>query len=86
MSEGAAGRPLRIGHKGADAVVKGNTLESFRAAVELGVDVIELDVLRPRSDFADGADWRRASAGPGAPGPSRCSSRTTGATPRAGRR
>ncbi len=59
--------PLRIGHKGADAVHPGNTLESFAAAVELGVDAIELDVLRPQSDFADGADWRRASAGP-APG------------------
>lgn len=38
----------RIGHKGADAVVTGNTLESFDAAVELGVDMIELDVLRDR--------------------------------------
>jgi glycerophosphoryl diester phosphodiesterase len=38
----------RIGHKGADAVAPGNTLESFRAAVELGVDMIELDVLRNR--------------------------------------
>ena len=38
----------RIGHKGADGVVPGNTLESFEAAVELGVDMIELDVLRTR--------------------------------------
>jgi glycerophosphoryl diester phosphodiesterase len=36
----------RIGHKGADAVFLGNTIESFRAAAELGVDMIELDVLR----------------------------------------
>jgi glycerophosphoryl diester phosphodiesterase len=36
----------RIGHKGADAIALGNTPESFRAAVELGVDMIELDVLR----------------------------------------
>lgn len=57
---------LRIGHKGADAVVAGNTLESFAAAVEAGVDAIELDVLRPQSDFADGSDWRRAPAGPAA--------------------
>ena len=56
---------LRIGHKGADAIAPGNTLESFAAAVEAGVDAIELDVLRPRRDFADGADWRRAAAGPG---------------------
>jgi glycerophosphoryl diester phosphodiesterase len=64
----AGDRPLRIGHKGADALAKGNTLESFRAAVDAGVDVVELDVLRPRSDFRDGADWRRATAGPGAAG------------------
>jgi len=38
----------RVGHKGADAVVPGNTLESFEAAVEIGVDMIELDVLRDR--------------------------------------
>jgi glycerophosphoryl diester phosphodiesterase len=36
----------RVGHKGADAVVRGNTAESFDAAVEIGVDMIELDVLR----------------------------------------
>ena len=58
---------LRIGHKGADAIAPGNTLESFEAAVEAGVDMIELDVLRPQADFADGGDWRRAAAGP-APG------------------
>ena len=39
---------LRIGHKGADAIAPGNTLESFAAAVEAGVDAIEFDVLRPR--------------------------------------
>jgi glycerophosphoryl diester phosphodiesterase len=54
-----------VGHKGADAIAPGNTIASFEAAVEAGVDVIELDVLRPRADFADGADWRRAEAGPG---------------------
>lgn len=44
MSEAA--KPLRlVGHKGADAIVAGNTVESFRAAVEAGVDTIELDVL-----------------------------------------
>jgi glycerophosphoryl diester phosphodiesterase len=57
-------RLLRIGHKGADAIRPGNTLESFAAAVEAGVDAIELDVLRPRADFADGSDWRAAPAGP----------------------
>jgi glycerophosphoryl diester phosphodiesterase len=34
-----------VGHKGADTVVRGNTIESFEKAVELGVDTIELDVL-----------------------------------------
>ena len=56
----------RIGHKGADLLAPGNTLESFAAAVEVGVDAIEFDVLRPRSDFADGSDWRKAPAGPAA--------------------
>jgi glycerophosphoryl diester phosphodiesterase len=36
----------RIGHKGADAIIAGNTAESFDEAVEQGVDMIELDVLR----------------------------------------
>jgi glycerophosphoryl diester phosphodiesterase len=36
----------RIGHKGADAIIAGNTADSFDAAVEHGVDMIELDVLR----------------------------------------
>ncbi len=34
-----------VGHKGADLIVPGNTLESFRAAVDAGVDTIEFDVL-----------------------------------------
>ncbi|HJX32964.1 MAG TPA: glycerophosphodiester phosphodiesterase [Solirubrobacterales bacterium] len=34
-----------VGHKGADALAPGNTLESFAVAVEAGVDTIELDVL-----------------------------------------
>ncbi|MGH2926481.1 MAG: glycerophosphodiester phosphodiesterase [Solirubrobacterales bacterium] len=57
----------RIGHKGADSIRPGNTLESFEAAVDAGVQMIELDVLRPRAEFADG-DWRHASAGPAAAG------------------
>jgi glycerophosphoryl diester phosphodiesterase len=61
-------RPLRIGHKGADAIAPGNTPASFEAAVVAGVDIIELDVLRPRSDFPRAEDWRGAPAGPGAPG------------------
>jgi glycerophosphoryl diester phosphodiesterase len=37
-----------VGHKGADLIVPGNTLESFAAAVDAGVDTIELDVLWTR--------------------------------------
>lgn len=40
------GRPLRIGHRGAAALAPENTLESFRAAVAAGVDLVEFDVLR----------------------------------------
>jgi glycerophosphoryl diester phosphodiesterase len=37
-----------VGHKGADLIAPGNTEESFRAAVEAGVDTIEIDVLWTR--------------------------------------
>jgi glycerophosphoryl diester phosphodiesterase len=36
---------IRVGHKGADLIHPGNTVESFEAAVEIGVEVIEFDVL-----------------------------------------
>jgi glycerophosphoryl diester phosphodiesterase len=38
----------RVGHKGADLVAPGNTLASFQAALEHGVDMIEFDILRLR--------------------------------------
>ena len=57
-------RPLRIGHKGADAIAPGNTIAGFEAAVGAGVDIIELDVLRPRGDFSDPDGWRDAPGGP----------------------
>jgi glycerophosphoryl diester phosphodiesterase len=38
----------RIGHKGADTVAPGNTVASFEAALDMGVDMIEFDVLRLR--------------------------------------
>ena len=45
-SGGEFERRLRlVGHKGADLIAPGNTIESFHAAVEAGVDTIELDVL-----------------------------------------
>jgi glycerophosphoryl diester phosphodiesterase len=34
-----------VGHKGADLIAPGNTIESFRAAVAAGADTIEFDVL-----------------------------------------
>jgi len=39
---------IHIGHKGADHVAPGNTIASFQAALEHGVDMIEFDVLRMR--------------------------------------
>jgi glycerophosphoryl diester phosphodiesterase len=41
----------RIGHKGADLIAPGNTLESFDAALAAGVDMVEFDVL---PEFPDG--------------------------------
>ncbi|HEY7456355.1 MAG TPA: glycerophosphodiester phosphodiesterase [Solirubrobacterales bacterium] len=38
----------RVGHKGADLIEPGNTVASFGAAVGIGVDVIEIDVLWTR--------------------------------------
>ena len=37
-------RPLVIGHRGAPVVAPENTLASFRAAVEAGADLVEVDV------------------------------------------
>jgi glycerophosphoryl diester phosphodiesterase len=50
---------VRVGHKGADLIAPGNTSESFDAALEAGVDMIEFDVLQTRTrivlahDFGD---------------------------------
>lgn len=44
------GRVLRIGHKGAAALAPKNTLRSLARAIELGVDLVEFDVL----EVADG--------------------------------
>jgi glycerophosphoryl diester phosphodiesterase len=40
----------RIGHKGADRIAPGNTLESFDAALAAGVDMVEFDVLPEHVD------------------------------------
>lgn len=46
-----AGRFARVGHRGASALAPENTTEAFALAVELGCDMLELDVLAK----ADGA-------------------------------
>jgi glycerophosphoryl diester phosphodiesterase len=55
---------LKIGHKGADSIFPGNTLESFEKAVEVGVDIIEFDVLRlrdPDAPLVVAHDWHDAA-------------------------
>jgi glycerophosphoryl diester phosphodiesterase len=57
-------RLRRVGHKGADLIVPGNTLASFDAALAAGVDMIEFDVLPERGshrlllahDYVDAAE------------------------------
>jgi glycerophosphoryl diester phosphodiesterase len=39
------GRPLRVGHRGAAALAPENTIASLALALELGCDVVEVDVL-----------------------------------------
>ncbi|HEX4108088.1 MAG TPA: glycerophosphodiester phosphodiesterase [Solirubrobacteraceae bacterium] len=42
--------PRRVGHKGADHIAPGNTAASFDAALAIGVDMIEFDVLSAERD------------------------------------
>jgi glycerophosphoryl diester phosphodiesterase len=59
----------RIGHKGADLIVPGNTAASFDAALAAGVDMIEFDVLPERRDDPDSRlvlahDYEHAAGAP----------------------
>ena len=65
----AAGLPpmKRIGHKGAHLISPGNTFESFQAALDLGVDMIEFDVLRLRDGRLVLAHDYEAAERPGTP-------------------
>jgi len=65
-----------VGHKGADLIVRGNTVESFRAAVEAGVDTIEFDVIwlrdaelpvERRAPLMVAHDWEVQAAHPALP-------------------
>ena len=63
-------RKLRlVGHKGADLIAPGNTVESFRAGAAAGVDTIEMDViwlpdahlpLEQRAPLVIAHDWEDA--------------------------
>ena len=65
-----------VGHKGADLIVRGNTIESFEAAVEAGVDTIEFDVIwlrdaelppEQRAPLMVAHDWEAHAAHPPLP-------------------
>jgi glycerophosphoryl diester phosphodiesterase len=71
LDQGTARELRLVGHKGADLIAPGNTLESFRAAVEAGVDTIELDViwlrdghlpLAERAPLTVAHDWEDAAS------------------------
>ena len=76
MSGPQARRPFRrVGHKGAADLVTGNTIASFREAAEIGVEMVELDVIWRRNGSPDlpatertplvvAHDWHDAAARP----------------------
>jgi glycerophosphoryl diester phosphodiesterase len=53
----------RIGHGGASALAPGNTLQSFDAALEVGIDMVEFDVRRWRGELVLAHTILHASAG-----------------------
>ena len=59
---------LRIGHRGARAYEPENTLRSFRKALEIGANAVELDVRKTRDDqlvVIHDADVKRTTNGTG---------------------
>jgi glycerophosphoryl diester phosphodiesterase len=65
-----------VGHKGADLIARGNTIESFKAAVDAGVDTIEFDVIwlrdaelppEQRAPLMVAHDWEAQAAHPPLP-------------------
>ncbi len=59
---------LKVGHRGARAYEPENTLRSFKKALELGVDAVELDVRKTKDDCVvviHDADVKRTTNGKG---------------------
>ena len=59
---------LRIGHRGARAYAPENTLASFKKALEIGVDAVELDVRKTKDNqlvVIHDADVKRTTRGEG---------------------
>jgi glycerophosphoryl diester phosphodiesterase len=59
---------LRIGHRGARAYAPENTLTSFKRAIEIGVDAIELDVRKTKDNqlvVIHDSDIKRTTNGKG---------------------
>jgi glycerophosphoryl diester phosphodiesterase len=59
---------LRIGHRGARAYAPENTIESFKKALEIGVDAVELDVRKTKDNqlvVIHDADVKRTTNGEG---------------------
>ncbi len=59
---------LRVGHRGARAYAPENTLASFKKAIEIGVDAIELDVRKTKDNqlvVIHDADVKRTTDGEG---------------------
>jgi len=59
---------LRIGHRGARAYAPENTITSFKKAIEIGVDAVELDIRRTKDNqiiVIHDADVKRTTDGKG---------------------